>query len=104
MNKLARAAMSAVYLQVDTSDADTADRIAACIKACAGISDEDLARGVMPERQHSRLVGSHFGLLCAARAAEAIFARQKWREDSSDPEAVALRMLRRAIAGAEWRT
>jgi hypothetical protein len=43
-------------------------------------------------------------LLCAARAAEAIFARQKWREDSNDPEAVALRMLRRAIAGAEGRT
>jgi hypothetical protein len=58
----------------------------------------------MTERQHSRLVGSHFGLLCAARAAEAIFARQKWREDSTDPEAVALRMLRRAIASAEWRS
>jgi hypothetical protein len=104
MNKLARAAMSAVYLNVNTSDADTADRIAACIRACAGISDEDLARGVVTERQHSRLEDSHFGLLCAARAAEAIFARQKWREDSPDPEAVALRMLRRAIAVAEGRS
>jgi hypothetical protein len=103
MNGSTRPAMRTVYLNVDTADADTADRISACIKACAGISDEDLARGVMSERQHSRLVGSHFGLLCAARAAEAIFARQKWREDSTDPEAVALRMLRRAISGAEGR-
>jgi hypothetical protein len=104
MNGSPGPAMRAVYLNVDTSDADTADRIAACIKACAGISDEDLARGVMSERQHTKLVDRHFGLLCAARAAEAIFALQKWREDSPDPEAVALRMLRRAIAVAEGRT
>ena len=39
-------------------------------------------------------------LLGAARAAEAVLARQKWREDSNDPEAVALRLLRAAIAKA----
>lgn len=40
-------------------------------------------------------------LLAAARAAEAVFAAQKWREDGLDPEAVALRLLRAAIASAE---
>jgi hypothetical protein len=97
-------AARSVYLNVDTADADTADRIAACIRECAGISDEDLAIGVVPMRMHLWLVKSHVELLIAARAAEAIFTRQKWREDSTDPEAVALRMLRRAIAGAEGRT
>jgi len=39
-------------------------------------------------------------LLDAARTAEAIFARQGWTPDSTDPEAVALRKLRDAIAKA----
>lgn len=39
-------------------------------------------------------------LLEAARAAEAVFARQKWRTGSPDPEAVALFKLRAAIARA----
>ena len=39
-------------------------------------------------------------LLEAARAAEAVFARQKWLTDSPDPEAVALFKLRAAIARA----
>jgi hypothetical protein len=104
MNGSPRPAMRAVYLNVDTSDADTADRIAACIKACAGISDEHLSQGVVPAHQHSSLANSHAELLVAARLAEAIFTRQKWSDGSNDPEAVALRMLRRAIAGAEGRS
>lgn len=39
-------------------------------------------------------------LLDAARAAAAVFSRQKWRADSTDPEAVALAKLRAAIAAA----
>lgn len=39
-------------------------------------------------------------LLKAAQAAEAVLAKQNWRDDSTDPEAVALRMLRAAIAKA----
>ncbi len=46
------------------------------------------------------VVAQRDALLDAARAAEAIFARQKWRDDSNDPEAVALRKLRAAIAAA----
>lgn len=37
-------------------------------------------------------------LLAAAQAAEAIFSRQGWAPDGPDPEAVALRLLRAAIA------
>lgn len=39
-------------------------------------------------------------LLAAARLAEAVIARGKWLDTSSDPEAVALRALRAAIAKA----
>jgi hypothetical protein len=89
--------MRAVYLSVDTEEADTADRIAACIHACAGISDEDLAEGVVPARQYEILQNSLSALILAARAAETII------ECSSDPESSALQILRRAILCAEWR-
>ena len=39
-------------------------------------------------------------LLAAARKAEAIFTRANWLDTGSDPEAVALRELRAAIAKA----
>lgn len=39
-------------------------------------------------------------LLEAAQAAESVLARQKWRPESTDPEAVALFGLRAAIAKA----
>jgi hypothetical protein len=39
-------------------------------------------------------------LLAAAKAAEAALARQKWIDTGTDPEAIALRQLREAIAAA----
>jgi hypothetical protein len=36
----------------------------------------------------------------AAKAAEAVLAAQKWRADSTDPEAIALRKLQAALLKA----
>jgi len=94
----------AVYPRLDMSDDEIADRICADVNACAGISDEHLSQGVVPVHQHSSLADSHADLMIAARAAEAVFAKQRWNEGSIDPEAVALRMLRKAIAGSEGRS
>lgn len=47
-----------------------------------------------------RVCNSHDALVAAASQAEAIFARQKWRADGPDPEAVALRELRAALKAA----
>lgn len=49
---------------------------------------------------NANLIAAAPDLLDVARAAEAIFARQKWATDSNDPEAVALRKLRAVIARA----
>lgn len=46
------------------------------------------------------LIAAAPDLLDAARAAEAVFATQKWLEASTDPEAIALFKLRAAIAKA----
>jgi hypothetical protein len=46
----------------------------------------------------ARLIAAAPDLLHAARAAEAVLGRQKWIDSSTDPEAIALRMLRAAIA------
>jgi len=48
----------------------------------------------------ARLMAAAPDLLEAARAAEAIFTRQKWGGDGDDPETVALRLSRAAIAKA----
>jgi hypothetical protein len=50
------------------------------------------------------LVAAAPDLLDAARLAEAVLARDQWRDDAPDPEAVALRALRAAIASAEGLT
>jgi hypothetical protein len=47
-----------------------------------------------------RACNAHDDLVEAAKAAEAIFARQKWAFGSADPEAVAMRKLRAALAKA----
>ncbi|WP_316150477.1 hypothetical protein [Cupriavidus sp. BIC8F] len=49
---------------------------------------------------NERLFAAGPDLLAAAIAAEAIFTRQRWRADSLDPEALAMRALRAAIAKA----
>lgn len=55
-------------------------------------------------RTAPRLVCDDFGalseLLAAAALAEAVLAKGRWVEDSADPEAVALRALRAAVARA----
>lgn len=43
---------------------------------------------------------SHDQLVAAAKTAAAVFASQKWLDTSGDPEAVALRQLRAALAAA----
>jgi hypothetical protein len=47
-----------------------------------------------------RAANSHEQLVKAAKAAEAVFARQGWLEASTDPEALALRELRAALSTA----
>lgn len=47
-----------------------------------------------------RACNAHDELVEAAKSAEAIFARQKWVDGSTDPEAAALRKLRTALASA----
>lgn len=49
---------------------------------------------------NERLFAAGPELLAAAIEAEAIFTRQRWRADSPDPEAIALRALRAAISKA----
>lgn len=50
--------------------------------------------------EDARAISALPELMNAALAAEAIFARQGWAPDGIDPKAVALRMLRAAIAKA----
>lgn len=89
-----------------------ARRIVACVNALAGYPTEflenlsmlgetitDRVKALKQEADEANK--QRDDLLAAARAAESVFARQKWRDDSPDPEAVALRMLRAAIARAE---
>jgi hypothetical protein len=84
-----------------------AHRIVACVNACAPIETSELEEitrtgGLLgPREDIARLAAQRDELLSAARAAEAVFAAQKWRDDSTDPEAVALRLLREAIVAAE---
>ena len=55
---------------------------------------------IILEEEYVAGIEQRDALLDAARAAEAIFAGQKWLPDSTDTEAVALRMLRAAIQKA----
>lgn len=55
-------------------------------------------RALLLQREVNNLRAAIAELLAAARAAEEVLARQKWVDDSPDPEAAALRALRAAIA------
>lgn len=87
--------------------AANARRIVACVNACAPIETSELEEitrtgGLLgPRDDIARLAAQRDDLFAAAFAAETVLARQKWREDGTDPEAVALRLLRKAIAKAE---
>jgi hypothetical protein len=50
--------------------------------------------------EDARLIAASPDLLDAAQAAEAVLARGRWIEGSTDPEAIALAKLRAAIAKA----
>jgi len=81
-----------------------ARRICAAVNACVGIPTtvlEAAARDGKFLHVYQMLLRQHDELLDAARAAEAVLGRQQWRQDSPDPEAVALRLLRAAIARAD---
>lgn len=65
--------------------------------ACDGWSGDACCVSYEFARDQERLINE---LLDAARKAEAIFARARWLDTGPDPEAVALRELRAAIAKA----
>jgi len=52
------------------------------------------------DEANARVIAAAPDLLAAAIQAEAVLARGKWLESSTDPEAVALRALRAAIEKA----
>lgn len=60
-------------------------------------TDDD---GVHCTDADARLIAASPDLYAAAELAEAVLARGKWVEGSPDPEAVALRALRAALAKA----
>ena len=65
---------------------------------CFGYLGSDLDATIAEDEANRRLIAAAPDLLDAAQAAEAVLGRQKWREGSTDPEAVALFKLRGAIA------
>lgn len=67
---------------------------------CYGFAGSNLDDTIAEDQANHALIAAAPDLLDAARAAEVIFTRQKWRTDSTDPESVALSKLRAAIAKA----
>lgn len=65
-----------------------------------GFLDSNLDAGLAENDANLALIAAAPQLLDAARAAEAVLARQGWLASSTDPEAVALGKLRAAIATA----
>lgn len=63
--------------------------------------DGNLEAVTAEEAQNKLLIAAAPDLLDAAKAAADVLKKQKWRTDSTDPEAVALAKLLAAIARAE---
>ncbi|CAG4887824.1 hypothetical protein [Paraburkholderia saeva] len=66
----------------------------------AGLLMREQGSNAFDEAIHAFAVAARADLLEAANAAEAVLARGRWIEGSTDPEAVALFKLRTAIAKA----
>lgn len=68
-----------------------------------GFTGSDYKATIAESDANLALIAAAPQLLDAARAAAAVFSRQKWLKGSTDPEAVALATLVAAIACAEGR-